>query len=243
MRHLLIALVVLAAPLTAAADKITRDTFDAQGRPRTFYFYRPQSAGEQAPLLVLLHGSGRNGLSLVERWKDLASKEGVILAGPDALDSGGWNTATDGPDFLHDLVELLKTRQPIDPKRVYLFGHSAGAIHGLLMGLLESQYFAAAAVHAGALPPDEYAYAKQAARRIPMAIWVGTNDAFFPLSAVRATRDALTAAGLPVALTEIKGHTHDYYSRAADINREAWGFLKSQVLDRDPEFQRYQIMR
>jgi predicted esterase len=49
---------------------------------------------------VLLHGSGRNGLSLVEKWKDLASKEGIILAGPDAANPNVWSPSEDGPDFL-----------------------------------------------------------------------------------------------------------------------------------------------
>jgi poly(3-hydroxybutyrate) depolymerase len=245
MRFATLALAVVTVFLPSPADKVTRETFSASGAARTYYVCVPESPGERkpVPLVVLLHGSGRNGLSLVERWKDLASKEGFALAGPDALQSAGWSTGTDGPDFLHDLVELLKTHHAIDPKRVYLFGHSAGAIHALLMGLLESQYFAATAVHAGALPANEYAYIAQAARKIPTAMWVGTNDAFFPVAAVRATRDALAAAGVPVTLTEIKGHTHDYYSRANDINRDAWAFLKSHALEVDPIFQRYQIAR
>ncbi len=48
-------------------------------------------------------------------------------------------------------LKSLKTKYPINPRRVYLFGHSAGAIFALHMSLMESQYFAAAAVHAGAL--------------------------------------------------------------------------------------------
>ena len=47
--------------------------------------------------------------------------------------------------------KTLKSKYPINPRRVYLFGHSAGASFALHMSLMESQYFAAAAIHAGAL--------------------------------------------------------------------------------------------
>jgi len=240
-----VGLSLLAATEALAADKITKETFGHGGTTRTYYLYVPESvtSASPAPLLVLLHGSGRNGLTLAEPWKDLAKKQGIILAGPDAITSAGWNMGPDGPAFLSALVDVVSAQHPVDPRRVYLFGHSAGAVHALVLGLLESQYFAAAAVHAGALPPEVYPYIARAPRKIPLAIWVGTNDAFFPLKAVRATRDALVAEKLDVKLTEIGGHTHDYYGSASGINREAWDFLKPHALDADPVFTKYEVRK
>ena len=145
--------------------------------------------------------------------------------------------ALDGPDFVSSLIDIVSAQHPVDPRRVYLFGHSAGAVHALILGLLESQYFAAVAVHAGAVPAQAYPYAGRAPRKIPLAIWVGTNDAFFPLSAVRATRDGLTAQKADIKLIEMAGHTHDDYSRAPAINPQAWDCLKAQALDADPVHQ------
>ena len=111
----------------------------------------PQSASQanNPALLVLFHGSGRNGLSLVEKWKDLATKEGLIIVGPDSSSSEGWRIPDDGPEFIHDLVEALIKQYRVDPHRVYMFGHSAGAVFGLNLAMLESEYFAGLAVHAG----------------------------------------------------------------------------------------------
>jgi poly(3-hydroxybutyrate) depolymerase len=61
----------------------------------------------------------------------------------------GWNMGKDSPLLLKDLVDDVKTKYAIDPRRVYLFGHSAGAIHALKIGVLESEYFAAIAVTRG----------------------------------------------------------------------------------------------
>jgi poly(3-hydroxybutyrate) depolymerase len=191
--------------------------------------------------LVTLHGSGRNGLSLVEKWKDLAASEGLIIAGPDAQNSQGWNVPQDGPEFLHALVEELKAKYPINPRRVYLFGHSAGAVMGLYMSLYESEYFAATAVHAGALSTETYPLIAYAKRKIPIYLIVGTEDRFFPLATVRATRDELMKNGLTMELKEMPRHDHWYYDLAPKINRDAWEFLKKKELSADPRYEQYRF--
>ena len=82
---------------------------------------------------------------------------------------------------------------------------------------------------------------EMAKRKIPIAIFVGTNDSFFPLPVVRATRDALNAKGFNAELTEIKDHTHWYYDKAPEINRSAWEFLKKHELTRDPVYDEYEF--
>jgi poly(3-hydroxybutyrate) depolymerase len=241
MKSLLVVTCVLVAlgfPVSAFGQKIRKETIESQGKKRTYYLVVPDQATAEhpAPLLLVLHGSGRNGLSLVEKWKDLAIKEGIVLVGPDAISTDGWNVPADGPDFLQVLVSELKSKYPIDSRRMYLFGHSAGATFALYMGLLESEYFAAVAIHAGALRHDDGPIVERAARKIPIYIQVGTVDQFVPLVAVRATRDVLTKNGFEVQLTEIKGHDHWYYDLAPKINAEAWSFLKQRKLAEDPRY-------
>src|SRR5919106_1140174 len=125
---LLFAILMPLAPSTGPTENILKESIRSQGKERTYYLFVPDkiSPATPAPLIVLLHGSGRNGLSLVEKWKELAKKEGIIIAGPDSLDSRGWRIPEDGPEFIHELVEALKAKYPINPRRMYLFGHSAG---------------------------------------------------------------------------------------------------------------------
>ena len=227
---------------SAAKDDITKELITSNKKTRAYYLYVPSTiaAGTQAPLIVTLHGSGRNGITLVEKWKDYAKKEGIILAGPDASNSSGWSAPQDGPDFLRDLVEELKTKHPINPRRVYLFGHSAGACFAIHMSLMESQYFAAAAIHAGALRSEkEFSLIDLPKRKIPISIQVGDSDAFFPLKEVRATSKALLDAGFPVDMIEIKNHDHNYYGSAPKFNQTAWEFLKKHELPEEPLFQQY----
>src|SRR5215471_6264485 len=161
----------LAAPMGLAQDKpkVVKDSIVSNKKKRTYYLYVPAGVKAPAPLIVLLHGSGRDGFSLIDKWKDLADKEGVIIVGPDS-GGEGWSTPRDGPQFLHELVEDLKSKHSINPRRVYLFGHSAGAVFALMMSTAESEYFAATAVHAGAFrSPAELQTVGNATRKIPLA--------------------------------------------------------------------------
>lgn len=241
---LLAAVVCLALPRPATAAKISRHTFESGGDERVYYLALPKDfdAAAPVPLVILLHGSKRDGRSLVEKWDGLARKEGFIAVGPDSAVSDWWEPGTDGPDFLRDLVDHLAAQYPVDPLRVYLFGHSAGAGFALQMGLLESRYFAAAALHAGALSPgtEEWLPAK-AERKIPYHMAVGTRDAYVPLERARATRDALAAAGIPVELVEMPNHDHWYYDLAPRINRAAWEFLSAHALEEEPVFEKHRF--
>lgn len=111
------------------------------------------------------------------------------------------------------------------------------------MAVLESQYLAAVAVHAGVLQGEMVPFLQLAERKTPIAIWVGTADAFFPVAPVRATRDTFAAGGFPVELTEIKNHTHAYYDRADEINKAVWAFLQKHALAVDPVYKTCAISR
>jgi len=237
---LLLLAILVPSQTAAASDKIVKDSFTSQNKKRSFYLFAPDSikSGTPAPLIVLLHGSGHNGLSLVDKWKDIAAKEAIIIVGPDSMDPSRWASPVDGPDFLRDLVESIKSKYTIDPRRVYLFGHSGGAIFALYMSLFESQYFAATVVHAGALHQRDPAISL-AKRKTPIAIFVGTRDPLFPLEDVRGTRDDLNKQGFAVELTEVPGHDHNYYGVAPKINQSAWEFLKKHQLNEDPQYEQY----
>lgn len=238
---LLSALLALPLGARASSDKVSKETLVSRGKKRTFYAFVPGSlkASGPVPLIILLHGSGRNGLSLVEKWKGLAGREGFVIAGPDASNSRGWRTPEDGPDFIRDLVEALVQKYAVNPRRVYLFGHSAGAVFALEIAALESEYFAAAAAHAGALESQYYSVFQYATRKTPIFLIVGTRDVLFPLPSVRATREALAERGFPVELRELWNHNHNYYVRSREVNRYAWEFLARHALGDEPKYKEY----
>lgn len=237
-RRVVLGLVVLilASVSAHAANDIVKEKFESEGKQRTYYLFVPSSVAQTkpVPLVVLLHGSGRNGLTLVERWKDLAESQGFIIVGPDSSNGESWRMPQDGPEFIYELVEMLIKKYPIAPDRLYLFGHSAGAVFSLDLGMLESEYFAAVAVHAGAWRTDQdYQFIEGATRKTPIRITVGDRDSFFPLDSVRRTEKALKTRGFEVVVSVITNHTHNYYEIASDVNRDSWQFLKEHTLGQE----------
>lgn len=228
---------------STAKDEIVKNEIISEGKKRSYYLFVPKSVKKetQAPLLVLLHGSGRDGKILIEHWQKLAEQERIILAGPNSQNSAQWGTPADGPQFLYDLIEKLKTEQPVDSRRVYLFGHSAGAVFGLFMSVFESNYFAATAVSAGAIKKENYSTLDVAERKTPIAMFVGAKDPLFPLTEVRQTLDAFKERGFPVELTEISNLDHNYYSKSSEINEKAWSFLKKYQLETEQKYKQYQF--
>jgi predicted esterase len=233
--RLLAILLCMLLPWSArAADDpgVRKESFEVAGIKRTFYLYAPESAGTgPAPLLVLLHGSYGDGRSILATWTSLAAQEGLLVVGPDAHDRTAWQIRADGPAYIHQLVDAVAQRHPVDRQRLYLFGHSGGAVYALTLSMIESEFFAATAVHAGAWRTKrEFIAVPYARRKIPIEIFLGDRDEFFPLLAARKTQSALLEAGHEAKLTIIPNHTHDYGKVADEVNRAAWDFMKTTTL-------------
>jgi predicted esterase len=209
--------------------KSTKNTFEFAGHTRTFYSFVPNGEGP-LPLVLLLHGSGRNGQVMVDAWADLAAREHFMIAAPDAYDPAYWQPNLDSAEFLHAVVDQVEAKHAVDRNRIYLFGHSAGAVYSLLLAIFDSHYYAAISLHAGALQQTQSNIFANADRRMPIGIWVGDRDQFFPLEMVNASVKEFKANGFPVELTIIPIHDHNYYVISDEVNGKAWAFLKKYQL-------------
>lgn len=241
---LLLAFVSAAA---SAAAKPEKQTITFAGQERVYYTFAPEKSvaapekpAEPVPLLLLLPGPGRDGMSQIEQWQPLAEQEGMVLVAP-SFDSPQRGPSGDGREFLHEIVEAVRGKYPIDSKRIYLFGHSAGSLFALSTGLMESQYFAAAGVHASAVREEFYPSMDQPRRKLPLAIWVGTEDPHFSVTQARNTQSELKKHGVNVQLFEMKDQEQDDDAAAKDLNPKIWSFLSACSLDADAKWQTYHI--
>jgi poly(3-hydroxybutyrate) depolymerase len=193
----------------------------------TYLFSSPGKA-EPMPALLLLHGAGGHPDYMIESWQAVAAKNGIVLVAPEIP-----RTATfDGiaPRVFRCMVEDARTRAKIDPRRVYVFGHSMGGYLTFDTAMFESEYFAAAAVHAGAISPDYADIVGFARRKMPILIFSGDKDQTITIESTRWTRDLLLARGFSVEFVELKGHDHHYDAVADKINPEIWKFLSRHSL-------------
>lgn len=237
VRCLAVVLVCALTTLTCAAQKIERLELVFGGKKRTVHYFAP-GGDKPLPLVILLHGSNRNGRIMVDEWKALAMKEQVVIAGPDAIRPETWLVDQDGTGFMHEVVEAVNAKRALDPTRTYLFGHSSGAEFALILGLLESEYFAAVAVHAGGLHAENANVFQYAKRKVPVGIWIGDRDPLVPLRPIEETRDMFKTRGFPVSLNVMRGHDHNYYVVSGEVNKEVWAFFKETALEA-PFYQEY----
>jgi predicted esterase len=168
-------------------------------------------------------------------------REGIVLVAPDSLHPDiGWDLRVDGPDYIRAVLAAVTATHSIDPHRLYVFGQSGGAVYTLQLGMLESEFFAAVAVHAGAWRhPEEYKVADYATRKIPVSISVGDLDEYFPMESVRNTQHILTLAGFPIEVNVLPGRHHAYADVPADFNDTVWTFFRRTTLPGDPKYADY----
>ena len=183
---LLALLLALASPAAAAARlapgnhdlSLTEGTGKA-ARARTFIVHVPPAAGESTPLpvLVAFHGGGGNatGFQKYAGLDAIADREGVVIVYPDGTGRVGrrlltWNAGgccgsaqTDRVDdvgFAFAILKKLAADLPLDPARVYVTGHSNGAMMAYRMAADASERIAAVAAVAGMMVVERFAPAQ-----------------------------------------------------------------------------------
>lgn len=201
-------------------------------RNMEYFAYIPPDAKGSLPVLVLLHGAGDQAENFAEAWKSKAKKNHIVLVAPQL--PRDLTLEPHIPKILPCLVDdARKNVTPdvtLDSHRIYVFGYSMGGYLGYDAALLDSDYFAAAAIHAMGIADEYMGIVDQAKRKIPIAISIGDHDRFVSLNQVRKTRDLLRKKGFSVEYKEIFDHTHNYYEIADTINDEVWRFLERQRL-------------
>ena len=133
--------------------------------------YVPTAAvdGTPVPLAVILHGFTGSGAGIEEYWEmeDQAELDGFILAYPDGSQNGlglrFWNatpaccgigSGVDDSTYLYDLIAEIRLTYDIDPRRIFVSGHSNGGFMSHRMACDHSDTIAAIASLAGATYPD-----------------------------------------------------------------------------------------
>lgn len=217
-------------------------TFESRSVQRTYYEFAAGSlpADQPAPLLIVLHGSGGRGNHIIRPWLRLAQQNGFVVAAPNSLNTMYWKIHDDSPEVFRDLVLAIAREHAIDTRRIYLFGQSGGAVYALTLSVLESEFFAATAIHAGSWRErKEFEALRFARRKIPIEIFIGSRDQYFTVKSVQDTVAALRKAGHPAQLTIIPRHDHDYADVALKINPVAWEFVQGVCLPANAKFQEY----
>lgn len=164
-----------------AADKLLRGsgvkTFDgAPGKRMRVFFHRPKSFMPDGPVLIVLHGVGRNAKGSRDAWRDLSEQNGFLLVAPEfskdnfpggrryargnmRLQSGALNpTAEWSLNIVEKLFDYVRGWSGATREKYLLFGHSAGGqfVHRMITFMPDLRIERAVAANAGWYAvPDE----------------------------------------------------------------------------------------
>lgn len=146
--------------------------------------YRP---GTPTPVILAFHGGGGDTPSIVKssQLNAKSDKSGFVVVYPRGSGLNGtytWNageccgfaknTSIDDVEYVDALIAQLPQNVSIDPTRIYLTGHSNGALMTYRLACERSEKFAAIAPNAG---HDAYKSCNPT-RAIPVLYFAGTND-------------------------------------------------------------------
>lgn len=139
------------------------------------------------PLVVLLHGSGMSGRSMLnydgQIFQKLADAHGFIMLSASAHDvNNGWDNLNDSLPRFPDVVTIdaalryVLRHYAIDPTRIALLGTSAGASLALQLGIANGDVFSRVVLFSGFLPFSvDHEFDRITARGRPM-LFVGLDQ-------------------------------------------------------------------
>jgi polyhydroxybutyrate depolymerase len=136
-------------------------------RPVDVYAPDGLAPGQKVPLVLLLHGYSVSGAveELYMQLLPLVQKKGFVYAHPtgtiDSSKNYFWNatdaccnfdgSTVDDSAYLASVIDEIIAAYPVDPKRVYLIGHSNGGFMSYRMACDHADKIAAIASLAGAM--------------------------------------------------------------------------------------------
>lgn len=108
-------------------------------------------------------------------------------------------------DAMH-VFDLIKAEYPIDSKRIFLFGYSAGGQGGHYFAQKYADYWAAVAIGGSNAAVGAY-YDVERVKKIPMMVYAGSEDGV--AGATKAIGEALKEKGVDATVKIYPGATHD----------------------------------
>lgn len=221
--------------LGAASPADEQERVRWQGTMRYIAVHAPAGAPSGAPLLIAMGDPGRSARYALNSWRELADREGFVVAAISSDKAGLWQTPQDGPGFLRAVVRQMKTGHEIDARRVYLFGSGAGGGFALLMGILQPRYFTAVASFGGQPPSGALGGRQPLQRALPVNIYFSKRTPQFDAEALQEAATLLGESGAQVQVQRLDvGPNFERQGRKAAAR--IWAALSSHVLSDEPRY-------
>ena len=190
--------------------------------PYRVYVPAAYRAAVPTPLVIALHGLGGNEDSLFDGYSgvpvELAERHGFLMAAPLGYRVDGFYGATLGgaPDAamrrrlelsekdVLEVVRLMRAHYNVDAERIYLIGHSMGAIGTWHLAAKYPDLWAAVGPFSGTGSPA----AVERMKGIPQIVVHGDADPTVNVSGSRNMVAEMKRLGIEVTYIEVSGGNH-----------------------------------
>jgi len=223
------------ALLGAAAPVGEQDRVRWLGAMRHIAVHAPPTAASDSPLLVVLGDPGRSARYALDSWREIAEREGFVVAAVSSENAGVWSPTQDGPGFLRAVVQRVASRHEIDRRRVYLFGAGVGGGFALSMAVLQPRFFAAVASFGGEMQPGGLREGDRLERALPVGVYFSKRAPQFDVDALRQTAAALRRAGAEVELEKLDIGP-DFERKGRKVAGRIWATLSSHAMSEEPRY-------
>ena len=187
--------------------KAYRSAVDNTLQPYRIFIPASYDASKPAPLLVALHGMGGDENSMFDGYKETLKREaervGFIVACPKGRDSASMYRGPAEQDVV-DVMKEVERDYRIDPKRVYLMGHSMGGYGTWSVAMDHPDLFAALGPISGGGDVDGMLKIKN----IPEYVVHGNDDHTVNVNQSRRMVEAGKKAGANITYVEVPGGSH-----------------------------------
>ena len=197
--HMKILLLILAASVIFISGCINEEeSILWNGRTRFYNIHIPDGYNgiTPVPLVIALHGGGGNARSMEEKtgFSNLSDEKGFVIVYPEGTGRFKhrfltWNAGyccgyalennIDDVGFIKELIKTLEEKFNIDSNRIYITGHSNGAMLTYRVGAELSDIVAAIAPVAGAIPKNILNLSTPS-KPVSVLVISGTDDPLIP---------------------------------------------------------------
>lgn len=186
----------------AKVNEVRNITVD--NKERQYVLYVPDNVGENAPLVISLHGAAGHAADRSPFRTGVADAEGCIVAYPQGNDQyfpvfggsiPGWNSTgvlNEDTDFFKAIIDAVDDEYHIDRNRVYCCGFSNGGMMTYANSSAASDIFAAYTSISG-FPLNEFHLHTVGERPVPFMHIHGKQDDFVKYSLMPVIRDCMVA--------------------------------------------------
>lgn len=187
--------------------KAYRSAVDNTLQPYRVFVPTSYDASKTTPLVVALHGMGGDENSMFDGYggtlKREAEREGFLVVCPKGRESASMYRGSAEQDVL-DVMAQVERDYKVDPKRVYLMGHSMGGYGTWSVAIAHPDLFAALGPISGGGDVNGMAKIKS----IPEYVVHGDNDKTVNVSQSRRMVEAGKKDGAPITYVEVPGGSH-----------------------------------